>query len=161
MHAPRILSKCGNFIKYILQTYNFIRIFGGGGISLHTFILCAAIPSYIHERTQKVLFGGGGDSKKAPHKYKKGLPHTEKLAKNMLLKYSYVFASEKVLRKCNPKRTKLHNKQTFWGVCSNVPLNIVRSSTISLIFIKMNIFTIFFLQNCRKIHSRTHQIALF
>ena len=87
---------------------------------------------------------GGGDPKKAPHKYKKGLPHVEKLAKNILLKYSYIFASEKVLRKCNPKRTKLHNKQRFWGVCSNVPLNIVRSNTISLIFIKMNIFTIFF-----------------
>ena len=69
--------------------------------------------------------GGGGNPKKAPHKYKKGLPHAEKLAKNILLKYSYIFASEKVLRKCNPKRTKLHNKQTFWGVCSNVPLNIV------------------------------------
>ena len=104
---------------------------------------------------------GGGGPKKDPHKYKKGLPHAEKLAKNILLKYSYIFASEKVLRKCNPKRTKLHNKQTFWGVCSNVPLNIVRSNTISLIFIKMTIFTIFFLQNCSKIHSRTHQIAPF
>ena len=62
---------------------------------------------------------GGGNPTKAPHKYKKGLPHAEKLAKNILLKYSYIFASEKVLRKCNPKRTKLHNKQTFWGVCSN------------------------------------------
>ena len=106
-------------------------------------------------------FCSGGNSKMAPHKYKKGLPHAEKLAKNILLKYSYIFASEKVLRKCNPKRTKVHNKQTFWGVCSNVPLNIVRSNTVSLIFIKMNIFTIFFLQNCSKIHSRTHQIAQF
>ena len=88
--------------------------------------------------------GGGGNPKKAPHKYKKCFPHAEKLAKNILLKYSYIFASEKVLRKCIPKRTKLHNKQTFWGVCSNVPLNIVRSNTIYLIFIKMNIFTIFF-----------------
>ena len=89
--------------------------------------------------------GGEGDpkTKKAPHKYKKGLPHAEKLAKNILLKYSYIFASEKVLRKCNPKRTKLHNKQTFWGVCSNVPLNIVRSNTIFFFFIKINIFTIF------------------
>ena len=81
--------------------------------------------------------GGGGNPKKAPHKYKKGLPHAEKSAKrlqiNILLKYSNIFASEKVLRKCNPKRTKLHNKQTFWGVCSNIPLNIVRSNTISLI----------------------------
>ena len=93
---------------------------------------------------RKFCSGGGGDPKKAPHKYKKGLPHAEKLAKNILLKYSYIFASEKVLKKCNPKRTKLHNKQTFWGVCSNVPLNIVRSNTISLIFIKMYIFTIFF-----------------
>ena len=65
---------------------------------------------------------GGGEPKKAPHKYEKGLPHAEKLAKNILLKYSYIFASEKVLRKCNPKRTKLHNKQTFWGVCSNNPI---------------------------------------
>ena len=64
---------------------------------------------------------GGGNPKKAPHKYKKDLPHAEKI----LLKYSYIFASEKVLRKCNPKRTKLHNKQTFWGVCSKVPLNIL------------------------------------
>ena len=91
---------------------------------------------------------GGTQERKAPHKYKKGLPHTKKSAKrpqiNILLKYSYIFASEKVLRKCNPKRTKLHNKQTFWGVCSNIPLNIVRSNTISLIFIKMNNFTIFF-----------------
>ena len=102
-------------------------------------------------RRKFCLGGGGGNPKKAPHKYKKGLPHAEKLAKNILLKYSYIFASEKVLRKCNPKRTKLHNKQTFWGVCSNVPLNIVCSNTISLIFIKMNIFTIFFLQNCSKI----------
>ena len=109
--------------------------------------------------------GGGGGSKKAPHKYKKGLPHAEKLAKrtqiNILLKYSYIFVSEKVFRKCNPKRTKLHNKQTFWAVCFNIPLNIVCSNTISLIFIKMNIFTIFFLQNCSRIHSRTQQIAPF
>ena len=86
---------------------------------------------------------GGGNPKKAPHKYKKGLPHAEKLAKNILLKYSYIFASEKVLRKCNPKRTKLHNKQTFWGVCSNKYSAQQYSKTISLIFIKMNIFTIF------------------
>ena len=95
---------------------------------------------------------------------RKGLPHAEKLAKNILLKYSYIFASEKVLRKCNPKRTKLHNKQTFWGVCSNVPLNrlnIVRSNTISLIFIKNEYFYNNFLQNCSKIHSRTHQIVPF
>ena len=85
-----------------------------------------------------------GGPKKAPHKYKKGLPHAEKIAKNILLKYSYMFASEKVLRKCNPKRTNLHNKQTFWGVCSNILLNIVRSETKYLIFIKMNFFTIFF-----------------
>ena len=85
----------------------------------------------------KFCSGGGGEPKK-------GLPHAEKLAKNILLKYSYIFASEKVLKKCNPKRTKLHNKQRLWGVCSNVSLNIVRSNTISLIFIKMNIFTIFF-----------------
>ena len=39
--------------------------------------------------------GGWGNPKKAPHKYKKGLPHAEKLAKNILLKYSYIFASEK------------------------------------------------------------------
>ena len=110
---------------------------------------------------RKKFCSGGGNPKKAPHKYKKGLLHAEKLAKNILLKYSYIFASEKVLRKCNPKRTKLHNKQTFWGVCSNVPLHIVRSNTLSLIFIKMNIFTMFFLQNCSKIHSRTHQIAPF
>ena len=61
-------------------------------------------------------FCSGGNPTKAPHKYKKGLPHAEKLAKNILLKYSYIFASENVLRKCNLKRTKLHNKQTFWGV---------------------------------------------
>ena len=60
----------------------------------------------------KFCSGGGGTQKR---------PHAEKLAKNILLKYSYIFASEKVLRKCDPKRTKLHNKQTFWGVCSNVP----------------------------------------
>ena len=104
---------------------------------------------------------GGGETKMAPHKHKKGLPHAEKLAENILLKYSYIFASEKVFRKCNPNHTKLHNKQTFWGVCSNVPLNIVRSNTVSSIFIKMNIFTIFFFQNCSKIHARTHQIAPF
>ena len=93
---------------------------------------------------RKFCSGGGTQKRLDPHKYKKGLPHAEKLAKNILLKYSYIFALEKVLRKCNPKRSKLHNKQIFWGVCSNVPLNIVRSNTISLIFIKMNIFTIFF-----------------
>ena len=78
--------------------------------------------------------------KKAPHKYKKASiwRKSSKKAPNkysLLLKYSYIFASEKVLRKCTPKRTKLHNKQTFWGVCSNISLNIVRSNTISLIFI--------------------------
>ena len=89
--------------------------------------------------------GGGGTQKWLPINTKKGLPHAEKLAKNILLKYSYIFASEKVLRKCNPKRPKLHNKQTFRGVCSNVPLNIVRSNTVSLIFIKMKYFyNIFF-----------------
>ena len=69
---------------------------------------------------RKFCSEGGGNPKKAPHKYKKGLPHAEKSAKRpqiiMLLKYSYIFASEKVFRKCNPKRTKLHNKQTFWAV---------------------------------------------
>ena len=108
--------------------------------------------------------GGGGIRKKAPHKYKKGLPHAEKLAKNILLKYSYTFASEKVLRKCNPKRTNLHNKQTFRGVCSNVPLNIVRSNTISLIYIKMNIFTIFFYKIVAKYtpeHMKLHHLIFF
>ena len=42
-----------------------------------------------------------------------------------------------------------------------IHLNIVRSNTISLIFIKINILQFFFLQNCSKIHSRTHQIAPF
>ena len=146
MHAPRILSKCGNFIKYILQTCNLITIFGVGGHKPPYLYLVRAIPSYIHERTQKVLFGGGGGGgtqKRLPI-VQIGLLHAEKLAKTILLKYSYISASEKVLRKCNPKRTKLHNKQTFRGVCSNLPLNIVSSNTISLIFIKMNIFTIFF-----------------
>ena len=73
---------------------------------------------------RKFSSGGGGTQKRLPINTKKGLPHAEKIAKNILLKYSYIFASEKVLRKCNPKCTKLHNKQTFWGVCSNVPLNI-------------------------------------
>ena len=77
---------------------------------------------------RKFCSGGGGNSKMAPHKYKKGLPHAEKLTK---IKYSYIFASEKVLRKCNPKRIKLHNKQTFWGVCSNVPLNIVQNTLVA------------------------------
>ena len=89
-----------------VQFYNNFR---GGHKPPYLYLVCS-VPSYIHERTQKVLFGGGGNPKKAPHKYKKGLPHAEKLAKNILLKYSYIFASEKVLRKCNPKRTKLHNK---------------------------------------------------
>ena len=69
---------------------------------------------------RKFCSEGGGNPKKAPHKYKKGLPHAEKSTKRpqiiILLKYSYKFASEKVFRKCNPKRTKLHNKQTFWAV---------------------------------------------
>ena len=72
---------------------------------------------------------GGGDPNKASHKNKKGLPYAEKLTKrpqiNILLKYSYIFASEKALRKCPQKRTKLRNKQTFWGVCSNIPINII------------------------------------
>ena len=110
---------------------------------------------------RKFCSGGGGNPKKAPHKYKKGLPHAQKLAKNILLKYSNVFASEKVLRKCNPKRTKLHNKQTFWGVCSNVPLNIVRSNTISLIYIKMNIFTIFFYKIVAKYTTERIQLHHF
>ena len=55
--------------------------------------------------------GGGGTQKRLPINTKKGLPHAEKLAKNILLKYSYKFASEKVLRKCDPKRTKLHNNR--------------------------------------------------
>ena len=133
------------FYQIYTPNVQFYNNFRGGHKPPYLYLVRSntIIYSYIHERTQKVLFGGGGP-KKAPHKYKKGLPHAEKLAKNILLKYSYIFASEKVLRKCNPKRTKLHNKQTFWGVCSNVPLNIVRSNTISLIFIKTNIFTIFF-----------------
>ena len=145
MHASRILSKCGNFIKYILQTCNFIRIFGGEYKPPYLYLVRSnTIYSWAHAESF-IRGGGGGNPKMAPHKYKKGLPHWEKLAKNILLKYSYIFASEKVLRKCNSKRTKLHNKQTFWGVCSNVPLNIVRSNTVSLIFIKMIYFyNIFF-----------------
>ena len=69
--------------------------------------------------------GEGGSPKKVPIKikYKKGLPTAEILAKrpqygekvskrpqiNILLKYSYIFATEKVLRKCTPTHTKLHN----------------------------------------------------
>ena len=37
---------------------------------------------------RKFCSGGGGNPKKTPHKYKKGLPYAEKLAKTILLKYS-------------------------------------------------------------------------
>ena len=37
---------------------------------------------------------GGGGAQKRLLNTKKGLPHAEKLAKNILLKYSYIFASE-------------------------------------------------------------------
>ena len=51
--------------------------------------------------------------------------------------------SENVIQNA-PNYKQTNNKQTFWRVCSNVPLNIVRSNTISLIFIKMNILQYFF-----------------
>ena len=110
--------------------------------------------------------GGGGNPKKDPHKYKKNLPHAEKSAKRpqiiILLKY-YIYLlqkkfSENVIQNA-PNYTI--NKHSGQYMLQYIPLNIVRSITISLIFIKMNIFTIFFLQNCSKIHSRTHQIAPF
>ena len=48
MHAPRILSKCGNFINYILQTCNFIRIFGEGGFNEYVKDLhCTARSDYV------------------------------------------------------------------------------------------------------------------
>ena len=76
--------------------------------------------------------------------------------------------SENVIQNA-PNYKQTNNKQTFWGVCSNVPLNIVRSNTISLIFIKMNILQYFFykivakytperikLHHLKKIFSREH-----
>ena len=49
-------------------------------------------------------------------------------------------------------------KKSAWGVCSNIPKYSVHKNTLSVIFyIKMNIFTILFLQN----FSKTHQIHHF
>ena len=54
------------------------------------------------------------------------------------------------------------DKKSAWGVCSNTPKYSVDNNTLSIIFyIKMNIFTILFLQNFNKIFSKTHQIAPF
>ena len=47
-------------------------------------------------------------------------------------------------RKCTPRRTKLHNKQTFSGVCSNTPKYSAQYYKIYNYINKMNIFTIFF-----------------
>ena len=48
------------------------------------------------------------------------------------------------------------------GEYAAIPLNIVPSNTISITFVyKISIFAIFFLQNCSKIYSKTHQIAPF
>ena len=54
------------------------------------------------------------------------------------------------------------DKKSAWGVCSNTPKYSVYNNTLSIIFyIKMNIFTILFLQNFNKIISKTYQIAPF
>ena len=54
------------------------------------------------------------------------------------------------------------DKKSAWGVYSNTPKYSVHNNTLSIIFyIKMNIFTILFLQNFNKIFSKTHQIAPF
>ena len=51
---------------------------------------------------------------------------------------------------------------THSGEYAAIPLNIVPSNTISINFVyKINIFANFFLQNCSKIYSKTHQIAPF
>ena len=60
--------------------------------------------------------------------------------------FKYIFLIENI-RKMYSKLTKLHKKQTFWGVSSNTHkyLNIVRSNRKSMFFIKkMNTFTYFF-----------------
>ena len=93
--------------------------------------------------------GGGGNPKKAPHKYKKGLPYAEKSAKRpqiiILLKYPYIFASEKFSENVIQNAPNYTiNKHSGQYMVQYIPLNIVRSNTISLIFIKMNIFTFFF-----------------
>ena len=54
------------------------------------------------------------------------------------------------------------DKKSAWEVCSNTPKYSVHKKTLSVIFyIKMNIFTILFLQNFSKIFSKTHQIHHF
>ena len=54
------------------------------------------------------------------------------------------------------------DKKSAWGVCSNTPKYSVHNNTLSIIFyIKINIFTILFLQNFNKIFSKTPQIAPF
>ena len=66
---------------------------------------------------------GVGNSKKAPHKYKNGLPHAEKLAKkpqyreklakrpeiNIVFKYSYIFASENVIQNAPNYKINKHS----------------------------------------------------
>ena len=105
-----------------------LKEFSGGHKPPYLYLVRSnTIYSWAH--AESFVLGGGGNPKKAPHRNKKGLPYAEKLTKrpqiSILLKYSYIFASEKALRKCPPKRTKLRNKQTFWGVCFNIPLNII------------------------------------
>ena len=54
------------------------------------------------------------------------------------------------------------DKKSAWGVCSNTPKYSVHNNTLSIIFyIKMNIFTILFLQNFNKIFSKTHHFLKF
>ena len=54
------------------------------------------------------------------------------------------------------------DKKSAWGVCSNTPKYSVHNNTLSIIFyIKMNIFTILFLQNFTKYSPKRTKLHHF
>ena len=74
----------------------------------------------------------------------------------------YIFLRESSRKICSYTPSCAIDKKSAWRVCSNSPKYSVHNNTLSIIFyIKINIFTILFLQNFNKIFSITHQIAPF
>ena len=82
---------------------------------------------------------------------------------SILFKFIYIFLRESSRKICSKTHKVAQLTRHLHGEYAPIPLNIVCTIIHYLLFfyIKMNIFTILFLQNFSKIFSKTHQIAPF
>ena len=97
MHAPEHFWQTRKLYQVYTANVQFEKEFSGKNVPI-PLTSAQQYHIYIHGRLQKFLYGGGGKPIKGPHIEKKD---------------PYMVKKPPI---STPKRTKLHNKQTFWRV---------------------------------------------